>query len=441
MIPSRAQHFIAGAMLVLAACNDDGTGTPPPVTAMVNAWAGATQDGTVGQPVATLPAVRITDVRGRPVPNVGVNFAIGSGSGQLTGGYAATNANGVAAVGSWILGARAGAQTLQARVTIDGASATTVFETVALAGAPARIERPFVVRPPVRVGEVVSPAPTIRVLDQYGNRVDGVQFAVARTGASSPGTSMQLTQSDGSLTVTDWTADTVPGTASLTLSLNGSFSALGPVVFASTVLPGPPATMLVLAGDEQRGDAGVALPVNPRLRFLDRFGNPATGFMVSWRFGVRLNGVITFRGLPGGQPLDPQGEIDLGPWVPALGANVITGDVSTGQFSRLTFQLTATGLGPPSVQAVEHTSGVAFMSDQNGSMNPAVDTVRVGQTVEWSSSDISDDHQVAWVGEVFPPSSVFGYGPPGYRVTFAAAGTYSYFDPTSPQMTGRIVVR
>lgn len=399
------------------------------------------QDGTVGQPVATLPAVRITDSRGRPVSNVGVNFAIGTGNGQLTGGYSTTGANGVAAVGSWILGRSAGAQTLQAQVTVDGASASTVFEAVASAGAPSRIERSFVVRPPVRVGEVVSPAPTIRVLDQYGNGVGGVQFTVARTGTSVAGTSMQLTQNDGSLAVTDWTADTVPGTASLSLSLSGPFSPLGPVVFASTVLPGPPATMLVLIGDEQRGEAGVALPINPRLRFLDRFGNPTTGFMVSWQFGVRLNGVITFRGLPGGQPLDAQGEIDLGPWVPALGANIITGEVSTGQFSRLTFQLTATGLGPPSVEAVEAANGVAFLSVQNGSMNPAVDTVSVGQTVEWSSSDISDTHQVAWVGEVFPTSSVFGYGPPGYRVTFAVAGTYSYFDPAFPQMTGRIVVR
>jgi Leishmanolysin/Bacterial Ig-like domain (group 1)/Bacterial Ig-like domain (group 2) len=66
--------------------------------------AGDGQLGTPSQPVATLPAVRLKDANGNPVPNVTVTFVVVSGGGSITGPSVSTNSSGVAQVGSWILG-------------------------------------------------------------------------------------------------------------------------------------------------------------------------------------------------------------------------------------------------------------------------------------------------------------------------------------------------
>jgi hypothetical protein len=59
------------------------------------------------------PAARVTDAYGNPVPGIPVTFTASAGGGAVTGSTAATDGNGVAAVGSWALGAP-GANTLTA---------------------------------------------------------------------------------------------------------------------------------------------------------------------------------------------------------------------------------------------------------------------------------------------------------------------------------------
>lgn len=54
--------------------------------------------------VSTRPSVVVLDNLDSPVEGVTVNFAVGSGNGQVTGASAVTNAAGVATVGSWALG-------------------------------------------------------------------------------------------------------------------------------------------------------------------------------------------------------------------------------------------------------------------------------------------------------------------------------------------------
>lgn len=83
----------------------------------------ATQSGTAGQPVAQLPAVRVTDQRSQPLAGVAVTFAVTAGGGTITGAAAITNAEGIARLGSWTLGPAAGANTVTASVA--GLSAIT----------------------------------------------------------------------------------------------------------------------------------------------------------------------------------------------------------------------------------------------------------------------------------------------------------------------------
>lgn len=68
----------------------------------------------VGQPIATRPSVKVTDLDGNPKAGVAVTFAITSGNGAMTGGAQVTDALGVATVTSWTADAVAGANTMTA---------------------------------------------------------------------------------------------------------------------------------------------------------------------------------------------------------------------------------------------------------------------------------------------------------------------------------------
>lgn len=76
--------------------------------------AGNGQSAVVGATVAIPPSVIVRDASNNPVAGVLVTFAIASGGGSLTGASQTTNATGIATVGSWTLGAPAGANTITA---------------------------------------------------------------------------------------------------------------------------------------------------------------------------------------------------------------------------------------------------------------------------------------------------------------------------------------
>jgi len=107
------------------------TATANPVGAAANAVAfvGDNQTGLVGYAVNVRPAVRVTDAGGGPVPNVSVTFAVASGGGSVTSATVNTGSNGVAQVGSWVLGAAAGANTVTATVTGGGITGNPVTFT------------------------------------------------------------------------------------------------------------------------------------------------------------------------------------------------------------------------------------------------------------------------------------------------------------------------
>lgn len=76
------------------------------------------------------PSVRITDGT-NPVAGVAVTFAVTAGDGSLTGASAMTDANGVATLASWRLGADPGVQTV--RATAAGVSGGVDFTTTSTA--------------------------------------------------------------------------------------------------------------------------------------------------------------------------------------------------------------------------------------------------------------------------------------------------------------------
>ncbi len=94
--------------------------------ANVVAYVGNNKIGLVGWGVNVRPAVRVTDASNLPVNNATVTFAATGGGGSGTGLVATTNVNGIAQVGSWVLGGSAGTNTMTATVTGAGITGNPV---------------------------------------------------------------------------------------------------------------------------------------------------------------------------------------------------------------------------------------------------------------------------------------------------------------------------
>ena len=101
---------------------------------------------------------------------------------------------------------------------------------------------------------------------------------------------------------------------------------------------------------------------------------------------------------------------------------------------------TARGGGGGPAGSVTIGPGIRFVSSHNGSMNPAVDTVMVGDPVTWTWSGALP-HNVRSVGAPSFPSSPTRTGAGTHAVTFTAPGVYQYDCVVhGAAMTGRIVV-
>lgn len=129
-----------------------------------------TQTGQVGETVQAAPSVRVEDSYGNPVPGIQVSFTVVSGGGSIQGGAKTADGSGVATVDSWILGPVLGQQLLRA----SAGSSLTTFSVTAAAGPPVAME---IVAGDNQTGVsriAFATAPTVRVLDQFGNPVGGV---------------------------------------------------------------------------------------------------------------------------------------------------------------------------------------------------------------------------------------------------------------------------
>src|SRR5688500_232477 len=125
--------FPSAMFAFVAACGGgDGPTNPPPPTntpASVTFVEGAGQTARINSAVATSPAVVVRNASNGPVPNVSVTFAVTGGGGSITGASVTTDANGIARVGSWTLGATPGPNSLSA--TVAGVSSPATLAATA----------------------------------------------------------------------------------------------------------------------------------------------------------------------------------------------------------------------------------------------------------------------------------------------------------------------
>jgi len=194
---------LACAVLASLACGDSST--PPSPRHMVAA-SPVDQTANQGTAVPVAPAARVLDASNSPVAGVAVTFVVAGGGGAVTGASATSGLDGVATVGSWVMGP-AGPQTLQARADgVTGSPLTFTATSVAVVPPVARsIEAASLTSQAAQAGHAVGDPPAVLVLDAGGLPVPGtaVTFTVVAGGGSLTGEATS-SDADGVARVGSW---------------------------------------------------------------------------------------------------------------------------------------------------------------------------------------------------------------------------------------------
>ena len=294
----------AGNYVVTAFYTVDGTdpgilGNPvvftaaavPPTAIQMAKSAGDNQSAAPGAPVAIRPAVRLSDQFGNGVPGVIVTFAREENAGTLTDSVRTTDANGVAEVGGWSLGAE-GTYRLTARAAgpaMTGNPATFTAMAAPPAGTPASI---VVVSGNRQTGGVLTELPQrlrVRVLDATGRPVPSVTVGFATgTGSGSFPSPLGLppirTNAAGEAESYPWTLGRFAGLQYVLVSIP-----LGPPniiypQFDATATPGTVQRLAKLSGDggTDLTGTGVAPQSLPQVQVLDLYDNPIAGVAITF---------------------------------------------------------------------------------------------------------------------------------------------------------------
>lgn len=308
---------------------------------------GNNQSAAAGTAVPTAPSVVVRDRFNNPVNATSVFFTVSGGGGSVTGAGATTNATGVATVGSWTLGPAVGTNTLTALVVANGVTSNPVtFTANGTAGAAASIAAQTATSVTGAVGSLVTPVPSIRVVDSNGNPVAGVNVTFAASTGSTVVGGSKTTNLQGVASPDGWQL----GSTIATYTLTASVGSLTPVVFSATTRAGVAAQMAILAGNNQSATVGRTLPIDPAVRITDALGNPVAGQEVFFEVLSGGGSAVSRR-----QVTDANGTATVGAWTlgDAPGVNTLrataTGLTIAG--NPATFTATATAGTPSAMTA------------------------------------------------------------------------------------------
>ena len=232
----------------------------------------------------TAPTVQVQDAAGNSVAGAGRTITVASlaGAATLSGTVnQPTNASGLATFPGLVLTGPIGANTLlfsSAAIASDTTSAITV--TPGTATAVEYVQQPTT----VVAGQVITPAPTVRVRDGAGNTVTTATNAVtvaigANPGGSTLGGTATVSAVAGIATFSTLTLNKAAAGYTLAASASGL---TGATSAAFTVTPGA-ATALAITTSPPTGQSGVVLSPQPVVRLVDANGNtvPTSGVSVT----------------------------------------------------------------------------------------------------------------------------------------------------------------
>jgi adhesin/invasin len=296
------------------------------------------QTATAGTALDVAPSVRVTDADGHPVIGLAVTFSVTAGGGSLAGAVAISGADGVARVGAWTLGERAGGNGL--RAVAAGVAGAVDFSATGTPGPADRCTVTAADSTPAAGSEVGVEA---LLADRYGNPVSsGVSVTFSTTvGASVSGANPATTDADG-VARTTLTAGTVAGTSFTVTARGDGTSAVGTSA-PLYVVAAAPHRIALEAGDGQSAPAGDAVAVAPSVVVGDRYGNPCADVAV--RFAVTAGGGSVSGG---GATTDAAGIAAVASWTlgPVAGANELSATADGLSGSPVVFSASGV-VGPP----------------------------------------------------------------------------------------------
>jgi|GEM_PF-3548918 len=248
-----------------------GVGAP----ASIEAAAGDGQSAVVATAVAVRPAVVVRDAHGNPLEGIPVVFEVTGGGGSASDRNPVTGSDGVATVGSWTLGQKVGAHTLEA--TLSGLEVTgspVVFSATATPG-PVDAGRSRVTAAPASITassgpNAITSTITVTARDAFENPIPGLAVTLSATGNGNTLTQpAQPTGSDGA--TTGRLSSTLPGDKVVSAEVAGTAITQTATVKVS---PGAPVAAQSSA-TVPNGTAGKATVVQIQLR--DAQGNAVPG--------------------------------------------------------------------------------------------------------------------------------------------------------------------
>jgi adhesin/invasin len=367
------------------------TGVPGAAAALeINAGDG--QSAVAGAAVAVPPSVIVRDALGNGVPDIDVTFAVASGGGSISGAAQTTDANGVAAVGSWTLGTTAGTNTLE--VTSGAVSGTVTITATGISGAAVAIQLEGGDAQTDTVAATLAPY-QVKVVDVNGNGVAGVTVSWGVTGGGGSIPSTSVTDANGVAAA----ARVLSQTVGVHLA-EGGVGGLqnSPIQFTATALPGNPAALVDVEGGGQTATVGTAVTTDPRVRLEDQFGNAIAGASVDFTVTAGGGSVV-----PDAVSTDASGESAVTSWT--------LGTVSGTNNN--TLQAVATGTGVAAVNFTASGSPDAPASITGGTAYGEVET---GQAVSGAPTVTVEDQ--------------YGNAVPGVTVNFTGDGSIGA-DPTT----------
>lgn len=222
--------LVVATIAVLTACGGGGSGGGSGGAQSLLLDTPGSTEGTVGAPVSQLPVFRVVDAAGSPIAGVTVSFQVQQGGGSVSPASASTDSSGRVQPQSWTLGTQAGPNVLSARLPSGVQAGSSV---TANPGPPDKLEHASRVQQTGDVNSPVDSRPSVRVLDEFGNRIPGVtvEFSVQEGGGSITGASAQ-TGSTGTASVGSWILGPEPGPN----RVRGSVAGVGSLDFTAEAL-------------------------------------------------------------------------------------------------------------------------------------------------------------------------------------------------------------
>lgn len=217
----------------------------------------------------------------------------------------------------------------------------------------------------VLVGTTLATTPTFEVRSSAGRALSGVAVNVVVSSGGGTLTGAPTVSLAGPTPIGTWTLGGAAGAQTVTVTAAG----VTPLVFTVNAIAtaGPPASMVAVQGTGQAVLAGAPLPVTPRVRLFDQFGNPVEGQNVLWQVtagGGTLSGSATVATDASGFANAPQWTIGRRGGTQTLGAAVgaITTSFSATTQSSFNITLRYVGTAPTGAVAQAFTDAVNRIS-------------------------------------------------------------------------------